>query len=89
MGNIIVGIVYRPPDVSIDEFITNTEYLISEISKTNKPCYILGDWNINLMNHLNHELTSKFLDIMYTNMFLPLITHPTRITSCSKRSFVY
>lgn len=54
---------------------------MAKISKLNKPYYLMGDLNLNLMNHLKHPLTSEFLDAMYTNMFSPLITHPTRITS--------
>ena len=30
--------------------------------------------------HTN-ELTGEFLDVMYSKMFFPLITRPTRITS--------
>ena len=41
----------------------------------------MGDFNLNLLNCENHKLTNEFLDIMYSNMFFPLITRPTRITS--------
>lgn len=74
--NIIIGIVYRPPNQNIDEFVKNTNTLMAKISKLNKTCYLMGDWNLNLMNHISHQLTSEFLDIMYTNMFLPLIYSP-------------
>ena len=32
------------------------------------------------MNYQHHHSTGQFLDEMYSNMLLPLITHPTRIT---------
>ena len=41
----------------------------------------MGDLNINLINYQNHHLTGQFLDGMYSNMFFPLITRPSRITS--------
>ena len=41
----------------------------------------MGDFNLNLMNYESHQQTSEFLDIMYSNMLLPLITRPTRIIS--------
>ncbi|CAH3183334.1 unnamed protein product, partial [Porites lobata] len=47
----------------------------------NKICFLMGDFNINLINYQNHHLTGQFLDGMYFNMFFPLITRPSRITS--------
>ena len=43
----------------------------------------MGDFNLNLMNHHCHSITGEFLDALYSNMFFPLITRPTRITSHS------
>ena len=79
--NIVVGIIYRPPDHKIDEFVYNTNKLISAISKENKLCYLMGDFNLNLLNYHTHQFTGEFLDIMYSNMCFPLINRPTRITS--------
>ena len=79
--NIIVGVVYRPPGLNVNEFIVNTDSLISKISSENKKCFIMGDFNLNLLNCHNHKLTNEFLDTLYSNMFFPLITRPTRITS--------
>lgn len=79
--NIIVGIVYRPPDQRVDEFIKCNEALMMKVSRENKVCYLMGDYNLNLLNYENHQFTSEFLDIMYSCMFVPLISRPTRITS--------
>ena len=38
----------------------------------------MGDYNINLLNHDTHPLTGDFLNMIYTNGFIPLITRPTR-----------
>lgn len=51
------------------------------ISVNNKLCILLGDWNLDVMKHDRHSSTAEFLVIMYSKMFFPLITHPTRITS--------
>ena len=40
----------------------------------------MGDFNLNLMDNHCHFLTGEFLDGMYSDMFIPLITRPTRIT---------
>ncbi|CAH3145263.1 unnamed protein product, partial [Porites evermanni] len=47
----------------------------------NEICFLMGYFNINLINYQNHHLTGQFLDGMYSNMFFPLITRPSRITS--------
>ena len=41
----------------------------------------MGDFNLNILNNHCYEFTGEFLDIMYSHMFLPLITLRTRITS--------
>lgn len=79
--NTIVGIIYRPPNQNVADFIANLNIVMAKISRENKACYLMGDFNINLMNHHSHQLTGEFLDIMYANMFFPLITLPTRITA--------
>ena len=43
----------------------------------------MGDYNIDLFNSETHDLTNAFVDVMYCNEFLPLISRPTRITNRS------
>jgi hypothetical protein len=78
---IIVGIVYRPPNQNANDFVQYINSIMTKISKENKYIYLMGDFNLNLMNHQSHQQTSEFLDVMYSNMLLPLITRPTRITA--------
>ena len=78
--DIVTGVIYRPPNQNVDEFLTMTNELLSKISKENKVCYLMGDFNLNLMNHQCHSVTGEFSDALYSNMFFPLITPPTRIT---------
>ena len=44
------------------------------------PCYIMGDYNIDLLKHELHQPTEKFLEAMYSNSLLPMILKPTRET---------
>ena len=46
--NIIIGVVYRPPNQNIDEFI-HVEPILEEIQSKNKLAYILGDYDINIL----------------------------------------
>ena len=64
----------------------NSNYLnklLENISKEQKSIFLLGDFNVNLLNYNEHNQTSKFLDSIASNSFIPLILKPTRITSHS------
>ena len=57
--------------------------LLENISKEQKSIFLLGDFNVNLLNYNEHNQTNKFLDSLASNSFTPLILQPTRITSHS------
>ena len=80
---VIVGVVYRPPNTSIDSFNMKISGIMDILKKETIYCYLTGDFNINILNSDNHDLTAQFVDIMISNAFLPLITRPTRVTANS------
>src|SRR6218665_896155 len=43
-------------------------------------CYLLGDFNVNLLKAEAHQETENFLNLLYMHGFYPLIDQPTRIT---------
>ena len=57
--------------------------LLSKVMHNDKPVYLMGDFNINLLNEDVHTLTNDFLNIMSSYSLYPSITKPTRITSTS------
>ena len=67
--NIIVGVVYRPPNQKLQNFMNSLDLLLASISKENKICYVVGDWNLDLIKHHCHKSTGEFLEIMYSRMF--------------------
>ena len=67
--NIIVGIVYRAPNLHPDDFLSKNTEVLDKISRENKICYLLGDFNLNLINFQTHNPTGEFLDDMYSHMF--------------------
>lgn len=79
--NIIVGVIYRPPNQNLNSFVNEFSELAEKISRENKILYIMGDFNINLLNVDNHCQTSEFLDGLFSNLLCPMINRPTRITS--------
>ena len=64
----------------------NSNYLnklLENISKEQKYVFLLGDFNVNLLNYNEHNQTNEFLDSLASNSFIPLILQSTRITSHS------
>ena len=81
--NIIIGVIYRPPDSNVNKFVQNFSSLLAKIGKENKLSHLLGDFNLNLMNYHSHSVIGEFPDVTYANLFVPLLLRPTRITSHS------
>ena len=81
--NVIVGCIYKHPLLDINDF--NDDYLeplFEKIAGENKDIFLIGDFNIDLINS-DTEPISSFLDTMTANLYVPHITLPTRITPTS------
>ena len=74
--------VYRSPSTNNTEFTSKLGDILQKLN--NKKCYIMGDFNFNLININNHLQTEEYFNIMTSHSFKPLITKPTRITHSSK-----
>ena len=82
--NVVIGVVYRSPDQDVRIFNQFVEDLLSKLTKNeNKLIYIMGDFNINLLNEDVHAPTNEFIDMMTSYSLYPSITKPTRITTRS------
>ena len=84
-ANVIMRCIYRHPHMDLNEF--NDYYinnLLDKLSKENKTVFLLGDFNIDLLNYDQHSLTNEFLDSLSSHMLLPHIVQPTRIRNNSK-----
>ena len=79
----IIGVLYRPPENYIRTFNDKLESILQKIRRENRISYMFGDFNINLLSGDYHPPTGEFLDLMWSNSFLPLITRPTRVTANS------
>ena len=80
-----IGCIYKYPKSAIDEF--NNQFLspmLEKVSHENKEVYLMGDFNINLLNYESNQETADFLNNMHSNSLVPYITLPTRITHRSK-----
>ena len=83
-SNIIVGVIYRHPSMDLTDFNCNyLNKLLENISKEQKSIFLLGDFNVNLLNYNEHNQANEFLDSLASNSFMPLILQSTTITSHS------
>ena len=60
--------------------------IVNVVRRENKTCYLLGDYDINILNYENNAQTPQFVDMISSNGFLPLITRPSRVTATSATS---
>ncbi len=83
--NTIYGCIYRHPSMDIQEFNKNYfENFLRNLSTENKTIYLLGDFNIDLLEIDSDENIANYYNTLISNLFIPHITLPTRITPRSK-----
>ena len=70
-------------NTNIKDFNAQIASVLEELRIDKKLVYLMGDYNIDLLNSESRDMTNEFVDLMYCNEFLPLISRPTIITSTS------
>jgi hypothetical protein len=55
--------------------------LLHKLNKEHASCVIAGDYNINLLNTNVHTDTNTFVDNIFSHLFIPAISRPTRYSS--------
>lgn len=78
-NNLLVGGVYRHPDVNINKFNRNLKaffdgIIVNKNIKNVDRVIMLGNININLLN-IHEKDTSSYLDIMARSNFASMINH--------------
>ena len=81
--NIICGIIYHRPNSSTANFINDLESILSGIDSENKSIYIMGDFNINLLNYPTCNLAESLVNLFHSYNLVNLINKPTRVTENS------
>ena len=79
--NFLFCCLYRHPRSDINTLILHFNTILPQL--TNKQVFIMGDFNINSLNYDSHTPTFDFMNTLFSNNFLPCITHPTRISNNS------
>ena len=58
--------------------------LVEKLSYENKSIVLFGDFNADLLKYDSDTDTSNFLDLMFSNALLPLISSPTQVNPTSQ-----
>ena len=74
----IVGVVYRPPAGSVSQAVDELQEQLREILSRDKPTYLLGDININILNTLASE-TRRYETALSELNLTQLINQPTHL----------
>ena len=84
---IIIGSMYKPPNVNIDQYSNNLSTIVNKIRPATgrpSPEIIIGmDHNINLLNSATHLPTHNFMETLSNLNLYPTITRPTWVTQHS------
>ena len=79
-----MGVIYRHPPMDLTDFNTiHLNKLLENISKEQKSTFLLGGFNVYLLNYREYNQNNEISDLLGFNFFSPLILQPTRITSHS------
>ena len=81
--NIVIAVIYRQPGTDLKAFSDAMHDLLNAIKKEKKIFYLMGDYNINLLNYGKHSETNEFFDMMHAHYFISPINRPTRVNQQS------
>ena len=75
-GNIIIGELYRVPNYSCPDSITNYELLTNKLQNENKEIIIGTDQNVDYLN-IHCAYSKHLLETFFAACLVPTITRPT------------
>ena len=73
--------IYRPPNDRYNDYENKLKAMLSKITAEHKECYIMGDFNIDLLKYGNCDSSNRFVNQMFSSSLIPTIKKPTRITN--------
>ena len=87
-NNIIVGVIYRPPNDKLDQFKQSLSEILQKIDLQKKKCYIMGDFNVDLLKVEESRHSNDVLNCMFSSSFYSLISKPTKSATLIDNIFV-
>ena len=87
-NTMIIGQVYKPPNLNNTVFLDQLEYFFS-VNETGKNLYILaGDFNFNFWQLPNDKNALALFNLMTSFNFIPTISKPTRMCNDQEPSLL-
>ena len=62
-------------------FNDNFDVLLQKLNNEHASCFIAGDYNVNLLNNNIHSGTTTFIHNIFSQLFFPAISKPTRFSN--------
>lgn len=80
----MVVVIYRPPSGNVEEFIELLDEFLGKLPSSKIPCFICGDFNIDLNMVDRNSKVRHFVNTMLSFGFYPAINICTRVTETSE-----
>ena len=77
------GCIYRHPNREPNNFVEYIENTLSKIDNNKYQIFIMGDYDIDLLQYEHSSLSNDFINMMISESFLPYILQPTGVTDLS------
>ena len=71
------------PEYRCNNFLEYLEKTFAKINKNKYDIFLMGDFNIDLLQYDSHNPTNDFINSMVSHSFLPYIHQPSRVTDHS------
>lgn len=78
-----IAVCYRPPSASVDCFLELLEQQMDLLTRKNMPCFVCGDFNIDLKLLASNLKARNFLNLMLGYGMHPAVNICTRVTESS------
>ena len=78
--NTLISVLYRPPKGLLEPLDKFFNEIFNKTKKSNKNFHISGDFNLNVLDHDNCKKIQSFLNLLYQNSMISIISKPTRVT---------
>ena len=75
--------MYRHPNTDVNSFTQYMETAFTEMNKDKYNIFIMGDFNIHLLQYDTHNSTNDFLNSMISHSFLSYVLQLTGVTDHS------
>ena len=78
-NTVLHSVLHRPPNGHFGHFENFLTFFLNT-NNFHKSFYFEGDFNINLLDNNLNKKVQYYLNVIYQNSFIPIISKPTRVT---------